>query len=252
MLPLGLRRSLAPAINRVIGSLSEQFKRFAVPGRRQALAAQAASRPGGAVMRRMPNFSELLEEAERSGAQASPAGIAETRTFGTTRLVKAATDGARIPPQSRQRWVEHTVRPGETLWGLGVKKFHVNPQDIARDNGIKDPNRLQAGQRIRVRIPTYSGEQSVVASWYGQEHHGKPMANGEPFNMHAATIAHKDLPLGTRVELRNPENGQRVVAVVTDRGPYIEGRDVDLSYALARRLNLVEKGVGKVLMRVLG
>ena len=77
------------------------------------------------------------------------------------------------------------------------------------------------------------------------------MANGEPFNMHAATIAHKELPLGTKVELKNPQTGQKVLAVVTDRGPYIEGRDVDLSYGLARRLNMVDKGVGKLVMRVL-
>jgi rare lipoprotein A len=78
------------------------------------------------------------------------------------------------------------------------------------------------------------------------------MANGRPFNMYAPTIAHKELPLGTKVELRNPRNGQRVVAVVTDRGPYIEGRDVDLSYGLAKKLDMVEQGVGKLMMRIIG
>lgn len=92
----------------------------------------------------------------------------------------------------------------------------------------------------------------VVASWYGEEHHGKPMANGEAFDMNAATIAHKDIPLGTRVELENPLTGVRVRAVVADRGPYVEGRDVDLSYGLAQRLSLVEKGVGPLVMHVLG
>ena len=70
--------------------------------------------------------------------------------------------------------------------------------------------------------------------------------------MYANTIAHKDLPLGTRVELENPLTGKSVRAVVTDRGPYIDGRDVDLSYGLARMLSLVDKGVGRLKMRVLG
>ena len=91
----------------------------------------------------------------------------------------------------------------------------------------------------------------VVASWYGQYHHGRMMANGEPFNMYGATIAHKDLPLGAKVRLENPETGERVIATVTDRGPYIAGRDVDLSYGVAKRLSLTKQGVGKLLMTVL-
>ncbi|HID03321.1 MAG TPA: septal ring lytic transglycosylase RlpA family protein, partial [Desulfobacterales bacterium] len=75
--------------------------------------------------------------------------------------------------------------------------------------------------------------------------------NGDIYDMHAATIAHKEMPLGTRVELKNKETGESVLAVVTDRGPYIDGRDVDLSYGLAQKLSLVEQGVGSLVMRVL-
>ena len=91
----------------------------------------------------------------------------------------------------------------------------------------------------------------MVASWYGEKYQGRVMANGEPFDMHANTIAHKDLPLGTEVELKNPETEQVEKATVTDRGPYIEGRDVDLSYALAEKLSLLEKGVGKLVMKII-
>jgi rare lipoprotein A len=78
------------------------------------------------------------------------------------------------------------------------------------------------------------------------------MANGEIYNMYAATIAHKDLPLGTKIELENLDTGTKVNAVVTDRGPFVKGRDVDLSYGLARRLSLLEKGVDRLIMRVKG
>ena len=151
-----------------------------------------------------------------------------------------------------ERWIDYTVKSGDTLWTLAVKRFHVNIEDLIKDNGIKDPDRLYPGQKIRVRIPPLLQQQEVVASWYGESYHGKPMANGEFYNMYANTIAHKDLPFGTRVELKNFETGQSEEAVVTDRGPYIKGRDVDLSYGLAQKLTLVEKGVGKLLMRVIG
>jgi rare lipoprotein A len=77
------------------------------------------------------------------------------------------------------------------------------------------------------------------------------MANGEIYNMYDMVVAHRDLPFGTKVEILNPENNQRVVAVVKDRGPFIAGRDLDLSYGIAKRLGMVEKGVGKVVMKIL-
>jgi rare lipoprotein A len=151
-----------------------------------------------------------------------------------------------------KRWVEYTIKEGDTLWNLAVKRFHVNVEDLIRDNSIQDPRKIQPGQKIRVRVPSYPERMEVVASWYGKEYHGRPMANGQIYNMHAATIAHQALPLGTRVELENPVTRQRATAVVTDRGPYVEGRDVDLSYGLAKRLSLLEKGVGPLVMRVRG
>ncbi len=161
--------------------------------------------------------------------------------------------GAPLSPVSRRKGdVEYTIKPGDTLWALAVKRFHVNVEDLIRDNGITDPRRLMPGQKILIRRPDYPDSQHVVASWYGNGYHGRPMANGDFFNMYANTIAHKDLPLGTRVVLENAQTGQTEEAVVTDRGPYIDGRDVDLSFGLAKKLSLLEKGVGKLTMRVLG
>ena len=120
-----------------------------------------------------------------------------------------------------------------------------------KDNGIADPKALQIGQELTIRLPQSTGEKPVVASWYGEAFHGRPMANGDIYDMHAATIAHKEMPLGTKVELKNSETGEMVRAVVTDRGPYIKDRDVDLSYGLAQKLSLVEQGIGNLTMRVL-
>ena len=89
-----------------------------------------------------------------------------------------------------------------------------------------------------------SGE--VTASWYGPRHHNKLTANGQRFNMYRNTLAHRTLPLGTKVRLVNRENGKSAEGIVNDRGPYIKGRDVDVSYAMAQQLGFVKKGVTKL------
>ena len=86
--------------------------------------------------------------------------------------------------------------------------------------------------------------QSGTASWYGPGFHGRPMANQKPYDMYAATVAHKHLPLGTRVCIRNPANERVVVATVTDRGPYVGKRIIDLSKGVANALDI--DGLGKV------
>ncbi len=146
---------------------------------------------------------------------------------------------------------EHVVQPGDTLWELAVKRYHVHLQDLMAVNNITDPRSLQIGQVLTIPQPEHPHEEQVVASWYGKDFDGKPMANGEIYNMYGNTIAHKEIPLGTRVELQNTETGEKVQAVVTDRGPYVEGRDVDLSYGLAKKLSLVDRGVGRLVMRIL-
>jgi rare lipoprotein A len=161
--------------------------------------------------------------------------------------------------KAEEKWTEYTVKQGDTLWGLARDTFGVSVKEIARANNIANPDRIYPGQKIRVKVPDAAENvtpevperSEVVASWYGKEYHGRPMANGKIYNMYANTIAHRTLPLGTKVELTNPDTGQVVRAVVTDRGPFIDGRDVDLSYGIAKKLNMVDKGVGKVIMDIL-
>jgi 3D (Asp-Asp-Asp) domain-containing protein len=84
------------------------------------------------------------------------------------------------------------------------------------------------------------------ASWYGPRFHGNPTASGETFDMNQLTAAHRTLPLGTRALVHNLENDRSVVVRINDRGPYIAGRDIDLSYGAARALGMVSPGVAKV------
>ena len=85
-----------------------------------------------------------------------------------------------------------------------------------------------------------------VASWYGEEFAGRTTANGEIFDPLQFTAAHRTLPFGTVVDVTNPKTGQSVRVRVNDRGPYIGGRVIDLSYAAAQRIGLIEPGIGEV------
>ena len=84
------------------------------------------------------------------------------------------------------------------------------------------------------------------ASWYGKKFHGRPTASGEIYDMYKLTAAHKKLPLGTYVKVTNLSNGKSVIVKINDRGPYVKGRIIDLSYAAAKKIGMVKKGVQKV------
>lgn len=86
------------------------------------------------------------------------------------------------------------------------------------------------------------------ASWYGRAFHGKPTSSGEPYDMFAMTAAHKTLPIPSYVRVRNPANNREVVLRINDRGPFVEGRIIDLSYTAAYKLGLLS-GVAVVELR---
>lgn len=99
--------------------------------------------------------------------------------------------------------------------------------------------------------PRATGVQTGKASWYGRPHHGRKTASGEIYDMAELTAAHRTLPLGTRVRVTNVANGRTVIVRVNDRGPFIDGRILDLSHAAARELDALGAGVVTVRIEVL-
>jgi rare lipoprotein A len=93
-----------------------------------------------------------------------------------------------------------------------------------------------------------SRAEKMNASWYGPGFHGKTMANGEKFNMYANTVAIKShkWKLGTRICITSSVNGKKAKAHVTDRGPFIAGRQIDLSFALGKQMGIIPNGTGEV------
>jgi rare lipoprotein A len=101
---------------------------------------------------------------------------------------------------------------------------------------------------------TFTGSgsrESGMASWYGKAFHGRRTASGERYDMNALTAAHPRLPFGTKVRVTCQRNGKSVVVRINDRGPYARGRIIDLSFAAARRLELVQRGEDAVKLEVL-
>jgi rare lipoprotein A len=87
---------------------------------------------------------------------------------------------------------------------------------------------------------------TMKASWYGPGFHGQKTANGEIYNQNSFTAAHKSLKFGTLLKITNLKNNKSVVIRINDRGPYIHGRDLDLSKAAATELGFINKGVSKI------
>ena len=121
---------------------------------------------------------------------------------------------------------------------------------------VKAPSEMPVPQPAPAPTPAPKAEPrpaetSGTASWYGKAHHGQPTASGETYDMHALTAAHRSLPLGTRVLVTNVKNDRTVEVRINDRGPFVRGRILDLSYAAARELGSLSDGAFRVKLRVL-
>ena len=107
------------------------------------------------------------------------------------------------------------------------------------------------GKRYQTLADSKGFEQQGPASWYGNPFHGRKTANGETYDMNELTAAHKELPLGTKVEVTNLSNGRKVVVRINDRGPFHGNRVLDLSRAAAQELGTLNAGVAQVQIRAL-
>ena len=95
------------------------------------------------------------------------------------------------------------------------------------------------------------GTEYGIASYYGEDFHGKKTASGEVFDQWKLTCAHRDLPFGTRLRVTNLNNKKSVLVRVNDRGPWVPGRLIDLSYAAAKKIDMVQQGLVKVRVEII-
>lgn len=125
------------------------------------------------------------------------------------------------------------------------------PRDEPRSRS-GNPAEYEVFGRTYRTLPSAEGyEEEGIASWYGEEFHGRSTSSGEPYDMYAMTAAHRSLPLPSYVEVTNLDNGRTVVVRVNDRGPFHGNRLIDVSYAAAHRLGLIGPGTARVRIRAL-
>ncbi|WP_292173685.1 septal ring lytic transglycosylase RlpA family protein [Brevundimonas sp.] len=145
---------------------------------------------------------------------------------------------------------------GASSGGIGGGRLaDAGPMPVVTDpapivSGTMRPYQIRGRWYRPEEQPNY--DETGLASWYGAQFNGRPTATGERFDMHALTAAHKTLPLPGLVEVTNLANGRRIVVRVNDRGPFAEGRIIDLSRGAAEALDLLQRGVGEVRVRYLG
>jgi rare lipoprotein A len=107
--------------------------------------------------------------------------------------------------------------------------------------------------RLYYPIPSsYGFTQKGIASWYGDDFHGRKTSNAETYNMYEMTAAHKTLPMHTVLLVKNLDNNREVVVRVNDRGPFVRGRIIDLSYTAAKKIGIVGRGTARVHLTALG
>ena len=130
---------------------------------------------------------------------------------------------------------------------FAAKSTPSSPRATSSDDGTK-PAELRTPRNPSGKILlTLEG----VASYYADEFHGKQTSNGETYDMNDLTAAHRTFPFGTKVRITNLENGKSVTVRVNDRGPFHDGRIIDLSLGAAKELDLVKTGTARVKLEVL-
>lgn len=132
--------------------------------------------------------------------------------------------------------------------------YDVRVVDTPKDQQLKGHQKpyIVNGQRYEPLRDHNGFVQEGNASWYGKKFHGRKTSNGETYNMYAMTAAHKTLPMGVYVKVTNKQTGQQTVVRVNDRGPFIAGRIIDLSYSAAKEVGVVEPGTAPVIIEALG
>lgn len=104
----------------------------------------------------------------------------------------------------------------------------------------------------RLPPPPLGWSENGIASWYGHPYHGRKAANGETYDMDKLTAAHRTLPFGALVEVENRDNGRKTTVRITDRGPFVDGRVIDLSRAAAQAIGMIGPGTARVRLTLIG
>ena len=141
--------------------------------------------------------------------------------------------------------IEAVAIPGYDLELINMEDVLI-PETLYKSRIGNPESYEEFGERYKVLQSSQGFKEKGLASWYGIDFHGRDTSSGEVYDMYDMTAAHKTLPLPTYVRVVNFDNGRSLVVKVNDRGPFIRGRIIDLSYAAAYRLGITGPGTANV------
>lgn len=194
-------------------------------------------------------FAATLGLAACAGKATRPASEPPQRHYGKVPGPHAAPTPSkrRQPPALREGpapWEERDRGPPEPVDTADVPDAEPTAEPLAA-YGNQSPYTV-LGRTYRV-LPSARGyRERGLASWYGKKFHGRRTSMREPYDMYEMTAAHKTLPLPSYARVTNLDNGRSVVVRINDRGPFVDGRIIDLSYAAAARIGILGAGTGRV------
>jgi rare lipoprotein A len=169
------------------------------------------------------------------------------RRAGVALLLGALLAGCATRAPDRDRDPERDGPPADPVAAASLVRDAVPRVEPIRVGGANKPYAVFGRSYVPMTQDRPFRERGL-ASWYGRKFQGRPTASGEPYDLHAMTAAHKTMPIPSYAVVRNPANGREVVVRVNDRGPFADGRIIDLSWAAALRLGLLA-GVAPVEVR---
>ncbi len=129
-----------------------------------------------------------------------------------------------------------------------IEIFTLKPVGLSTNAKIKTDEKTESGHKDKSEDSSGTGAaiQTGEASYYAHQFHGRKTANGEIFDMNKLTAAHRNLPFGTKLRVTNLQNGKQVTVRVNDRGPFVKGRIIDVSYEAAKQLDMIRSGIADV------
>lgn len=178
-------------------------------------------------------YSSLLSFILVTNCFANSNNIEKSRTLASSITTKVANQFKKINKVTKN--VLHDNKP------IPAKKIIVK----------KGPSYRVFGRHYQTLASSKNYNEKGVASWYGRQFHRRFTSSGERYNMFKMTAAHKTLPLPTYVVVTNLRNGKQVVVKVNDRGPFVGNRIIDLSYAAAKKLGMVSRGIVRVSVKAI-
>ncbi len=196
----------------------------------------------------------LLAPPMNADAASQSAPSEKTRTNATPHAAKKSSGDTETRKSKREKSSEksassHSSRSkrDKAESRSKSKKRSSSKQSAANDS---DSRKSTDSRDIWLKRAQESEIMAGKASWYGRDFHGGPTASGDNYDMYTFTAAHRTLPMGTVVRVTDQDNGKSVMVCVTDRGPFVRGRVIDLSFAAAQQIDIGNRGVSRVELEV--